>query len=111
MQDLLSEQVEVNDDSMRRDPQRQNTKNNNTEVPATAATIVPVETILAELELEMENPLKEVFINSHTNVATELAKKENANKPRLLLEELIPWQLHKYKDVFNPETAKIFPKS
>ena len=61
-QDLLREYVEENDDSTRKDPQRQNTKNNNTMAPATAATIVPVKTILAELELEVENTLNEIHI-------------------------------------------------
>ena len=91
--------------------QMQNTKNNNIVTPAIIETMEPVETILTELELGIENPLNEIFINSHTNVATELAKKENANKPQLSFEELVPWQLHKYKDVFNPEMAKRFPES
>jgi hypothetical protein len=46
-----------------------------------------------------------------TNVATELAMKENSKKAELTDEQLVPEEYHEYLDIFNETKAARFPKS
>ena len=52
-----------------------------------------------------------VWINAKGNMATELAIKENKKKAKLINEELILDNLHKYLDVFDENKANWFPES
>jgi hypothetical protein len=46
-----------------------------------------------------------------TNIATELAIKENSKKQDKTDEQLVPAEYHKYLDIFSEEKAHRFPKS
>jgi hypothetical protein len=46
-----------------------------------------------------------------TNIATELAIKENSKKIKKTDKELVPEEYHKYLDIFNEEKAHWFPES
>jgi Retroviral aspartyl protease len=52
-----------------------------------------------------------VWINAKTGIAMELAIKENEKKADLLVEKLIPEDLHNFLDVFNNNKANQFPES
>ena len=54
---------------------------------------------------------KKNLINAKTNVAIELAIKENKKKPDASAKELIPEDLHDFLDVFDEEWAGRLPKS
>src|SRR5271168_2016189 len=64
--------------------------------------------ILIGLMDSMES--EEVWINTRTNVATELAAEENKKKEGIPIEKLVPEEYHKYLDVFNEEKANRFPE-
>ena len=53
---------------------------------------------------------EELWINAKTNVAMELAIKENKKKPDTSAKELVPENLHNFLDVFNEEQAGRLPK-
>jgi hypothetical protein len=53
----------------------------------------------------------EVWINAKTGIAMELAIKENEKKADLLVEKLIPEDLHNFLDVFDDNKANRFPES
>jgi hypothetical protein len=53
---------------------------------------------------------EEVWINARTNIATELAVKENKKKEGIPTEKLVPEKYHKYLDIFNEEKANQFPE-
>jgi hypothetical protein len=46
-----------------------------------------------------------------TNIAMELAIKENSKKTEKTDKELVPEEYHEYLDIFNKEKAHQFPKS
>jgi hypothetical protein len=52
-----------------------------------------------------------VWINVKTGIAMKLAIKENKKKPDLLVEKLIPEDLHNSLDVFDDNKANRFPES
>ena len=54
---------------------------------------------------------EEIWSNAKTNVAMELAIKENEKKPDASAKELIPKNLHDFLDVFDEEQAERLPKS
>jgi hypothetical protein len=56
---------------------------------------------------------EELWINAKTNVAVELAIKENERekKPEVTAEELVPEDLHDFLDVFDEKQADRFPDS
>ena len=54
---------------------------------------------------------EEIWINVKTNVAMELAIKENEKKPDASAKELVPEDLHDFLDVFDEERAGRLPKS
>ena len=54
---------------------------------------------------------EEIWINAKTNVAMELAIKENEKKPDALAKELVLKDLHDFLDVFDEERAGRLPKS
>ena len=54
---------------------------------------------------------EELWINAKTNVAMELAIKENEKKPDTSAKELVPEDLHDFLDVFDEEQAGRLPKS
>jgi hypothetical protein len=53
---------------------------------------------------------KDVWIYK-TNIATELAIKENSKKMDKMDKKLVPAKYHKYLDIFSEEKAHRFPKS
>jgi RNase H-like domain found in reverse transcriptase/Reverse transcriptase (RNA-dependent DNA polymerase) len=67
----------------------------------------------------IEEEKKEILINlletdlwiHRTNVATELAMKENSKKAELMDEQLVPEEYHEYLDIFNETKVARFPKS
>ena len=60
-------------------------------------------TILIEL-------LEETTWINKTNIATELAIKENDKKEEKTDEELVPEEFHDYLDIFSKEKAHQFPE-
>jgi Zinc knuckle len=56
-------------------------------------------------------PEQKVWINAKTGIAMELAIKENEKKADLLVEILIPEDLHNFLDVFDDNKANRFPES
>ena len=48
---------------------------------------------------------EEVWINTRTNVATELAAEENKKKEGTPIEKLVPEEYHEYLDIFDEEKA------
>jgi hypothetical protein len=52
-----------------------------------------------------------VWINAKTGIAMKLAIKENKKKADLLVEKLIPGDLHDFLDVFDNNKANRFPES
>ena len=66
--------------------------------------------ILALLEMD-NNPLEELWINVKTNISQKLAIQETADKKEKTLEEMIPLELHDFKDIFDKKTAEQFPES
>ena len=76
-----------------------------------------------ETRNHMKNPIEEdknmiliklleetAWINK-TNIATELAIKENNKKEEKTDKELVPKEFHEYLDIFSEEKAHRFPKS
>jgi hypothetical protein len=59
----------------------------------------------------IEEAKSKVWINARTGIAMELAIKENKKKADLLVEILIPEDLHNFLDVFNDNKANRFPES
>jgi hypothetical protein len=59
----------------------------------------------------IEKAKSEVWINVKTGIAMELAIKENKKKADLLVEKLIPEDLHNFLDVFDDNKANRFPES
>jgi hypothetical protein len=55
--------------------------------------------------------LDEIAWINKTNIATELAVRENLKKEELTDEEIVPKEYHEYLDVFSEEKAQRFPKS
>src|SRR6202522_172185 len=53
---------------------------------------------------------EEVWINTRTHVATELAAEENKKKEGIPIEKLVPEEYHEYLDVFDEEKANRFPE-
>ena len=47
----------------------------------------------------------EIWINAKTNLAMDLAIKENLKKEELPVMEIVPEEYHKFLDVFNKEKA------
>ena len=74
-------------------------------------TQVPIDNSLLFVDLLESQEQEEIWINAKTNVAMELAIKENKKKEDLPLEQIIPEQYHEYLDVFNEEQANRFPES
>ena len=70
-------------------------------------------------EDEMEIMLKlldtmepdEIWINYKTNVAMELAIKDNEKKEDKSVKEIVPMEYHDYLDVFDEDKANRFPNS
>ena len=58
-----------------------------------------------------DEDIKEVWINAQSNMATDLAIKENAKKDDLTAEEIVPPEFHNFMDIFNEEKANQFPTS
>ena len=54
--------------------------------------------------------LEETTWINKTNIATELAIKENNKKEEKTDEELVPKEFHQYLDIFSEEKAHRFPK-
>ena len=67
------------------------------------------EMILATLKQDMEP--KELQINIKTNIAQELAMKEEDKKKMKTLDELLPTEVLAYRNVFDKKKAERFPKS
>jgi hypothetical protein len=59
----------------------------------------------------IEEAKLKVWINAKTGIAMELAIKENKKKADLLVEKLIPEDLHDFLNVFDDNKANRFPKS
>jgi Reverse transcriptase (RNA-dependent DNA polymerase) len=59
----------------------------------------------------IEEAKSKVWINAETGIAMELAIKENKKKADLLVEDLIPEDLHDFLDVFDDNKANRFPES
>jgi hypothetical protein len=59
----------------------------------------------------IEEAKSKVWINAKTGIAMELAIKENEKKADLLVENLIPEDLHNFLDVFDDNKANQFPES
>jgi Retroviral aspartyl protease len=59
----------------------------------------------------IEEAKSKVWINVKTGIAMELAIKENEKKADLLVEKLIPEDLHNFLDVFDDNKANRFPES
>ena len=55
--------------------------------------------------------LDEVWINYKTNVAMELAIKDNKKKEDKSVKEIVPKEYHGYLDVFDKDKANCFPDS
>jgi hypothetical protein len=62
------------------------------------------------MEVYIELLEADIWIHK-TNIATELAIKENSKKIEKTDKELVPEEYHKYLDIFNEEKAHRFPKS
>ena len=58
-----------------------------------------------------DEDIKEVWINAQSNMATDLAIKENAKKDDLTAEEIVPSEFHDFMDIFSKEKANQFPTS
>jgi hypothetical protein len=68
--------------------------------------------LLEEDKMEVYIELLETDVWIHkTNIATELAIKENSKKIEKTDKELVPKEYHKYLDIFNEEKAHLFPES
>jgi hypothetical protein len=65
----------------------------------------------AVLLFYIEEAKSKVWINAKTGIAMELAIKENKKKEDLLVEKLIPEDLHDFLDVFDNNKANRFPES
>src|SRR5271169_6380988 len=50
-----------------------------------------------------------IWINAKTNLAMEMAIKDNLSKEEKTVEELVPKEFHEYLDVFDEEKANRFP--
>jgi hypothetical protein len=59
----------------------------------------------------IEEAKSKVWINAKTGIRIELAIKENKKKADLLVENLIPEDLHNFLDVFDDNKADQFPES
>jgi RNase H-like domain found in reverse transcriptase/Reverse transcriptase (RNA-dependent DNA polymerase)/Retroviral aspartyl protease len=59
----------------------------------------------------IEEAKSKVWINAKTGIAMELAIKENEKKADLLVEKLIPEDIHNFLDVFDNNKANWFPES
>jgi Retroviral aspartyl protease len=59
----------------------------------------------------IEEAESKVWINAKTGIAMELAIKENEKKADLLVEKLIPEDLHNFLNVFDNNKANQFPES
>jgi hypothetical protein len=59
----------------------------------------------------IEEAKSKVWINAKTGIAMELAIKENEKKADLLVEKLIPEDLHNFLDVFDDNKANQFHES
>ena len=79
--------------------------------PTETATTPNKDHIIASLRLEVKNPVKQLWINSKTNISMKLAQNENAKKEERSVKEMVPTELHDYLDVFDKETAARFPES
>src|SRR5271154_2946845 len=51
----------------------------------------------------------EIWINTKTNLALEMAIKDNLAKEERTTEELVPKEFHEYLDIFNEKNANRFP--
>ena len=62
--------------------------------------------------LETDDPndedIKEVWINAQSNMATDLAIKENTKKDDLTTKEIVPPEFHNFMDIFSEEKANQF---
>src|SRR5271155_4074831 len=58
-----------------------------------------------------EEDIDEVWINTKSNMATDLAIKEGEKKPELTAEQIVPSEFHDYLDIFSEEKANRFPIS
>jgi hypothetical protein len=65
----------------------------------------------AVLLFYIEEAKSKVWINANTGIAIELVIKENKKKADLLVEKLIPKDLHDFLDVFDDNKANQFPES
>ena len=52
--------------------------------------------------------IEEVWINAWSNMATDLAIKENTKKDNLTTEDIVPPELHNFIDIFSEEKANQF---
>jgi hypothetical protein len=59
----------------------------------------------------IEEAKSKVWINAKTGIAMELAIKENEKKADLLMEKLIPKDLHDFLNVFDNNKANRFSES
>jgi hypothetical protein len=59
----------------------------------------------------IEDAKSKVWINAKTGIAMELVIKENKKKADLLVEKLIPEDLHDFLDVFDDNKVNQFPES
>ena len=66
-----------------------------------------------EIMLELLDTMEpdEIWINYKTNVAMELAIKENEKKEDKSVKEIVPTEYHEYLDVFDEDKANRFPDS
>ena len=75
--------------------------------------IIAQEVTISYMEemMEQEQQDDELWINAKTNVAMELAIKDNEKKIEIPVEELVPKDLHDFMDVFDEKGASRFPES
>ena len=67
-------------------------------------TTLLIATITGELETD-------IWINTKTNLAMDMAIEANLKKKELSVKEMVPLEYHQYLDVFDEEKANRFPKS
>ena len=58
-----------------------------------------------------DEDVEEVWINTKSNLAMDLAIQENAKKPKLSAEQIVPMEYHNFMDIFSEEKANCFPVS
>ena len=49
--------------------------------------------------------VEEVWINTKSNLVMDLAIQENAKKPKLSTEQIVPVEYHNFMDIFSEEKA------